>query len=433
MATRRQFKKQAFRILASDEIDIVVVAPHFLPELKKLPDDVLNVTRALNKIFEARHSGQILSSPTVVKSVSADLTPALGRMNDHISEEIYLAMDHCFPPSKDSFRITAYKAITEIIAQTSGRIFIGPEHCRNPEYIDHAINFTKEMTASGEAIKKLKPWVRPFLSSRLPEVQKVQQRREAVSKFFAPIIKERLESQEKHDDMMQWMMARDPSADLATRVVQQLGLTFAAIHTTSIMATNVLYSLAATPEYQAPLREEIRSVLADNGGRVTPLALQKMFKLDSYMKEVNRWYPTTMTTFRRYVQKPFVLSNGQVIPAGVLIEAPSDALNFDADIHKDPYTFDGFRFYKARENADAVKIARSQFVATNEDDIRWGLGKHACPGRFFAANEIKIILARLLLEYDIAMPDGLTERYKQIEFEKNIVPDPTKELLFKKI
>lgn len=138
-------------------------------------------------------------------------------------------------------------------------------------------------------------------------------------------------------------------------------------------------------------------------------------------------------TFRRYVEKPITLSNGQVIPAGVLIEAPSEAVNFDPALHDDPDTFDGFRFYKARQKGDTVKIARSQFVATNEEDLRWGLGKHACPGRFFAANEIKIIVSRLLLDYEIAMPDGLTERHKQIEFEKNIVPDPSKTLLFKKI
>jgi cytochrome P450 len=54
---------------------------------------------------------------------------------------------------------------------------------------------------------------------------------------------------------------------------------------------NSLYSLAAQPEYLEPLREEIRATLADNDGVMTYRALQQMEKLDSYMKEIMRFYP----------------------------------------------------------------------------------------------------------------------------------------------
>jgi cytochrome P450 len=55
--------------------------------------------------------------------------------------------------------------------------------------------------------------------------------------------------------------------------------------------TNILYTLAVTPEYIEPMREEIRNAMADNGGIITSRALQQMEKLDSYMKEVTRFYP----------------------------------------------------------------------------------------------------------------------------------------------
>lgn len=54
------------------------------------------------------------------------------------------------------------------------------------------------------------------------------------------------------------------------------------------------YSLAASPELVEELREEIRSVLADNDGTPTTVALQHMKKLDSFLKEVLRIYPATM-------------------------------------------------------------------------------------------------------------------------------------------
>ena len=44
-----------------------------------------------------------------------------------------------------------------------------------------------------------------------------------------------------------------------------------------------------------------------------------------------------------------------------------------------------------------------------------------------------MIVAKMILDYDIKMPDGLTERYAQIEIGRSISPNPTKKLLFKKI
>ena len=102
-------------------------------------------------------------------------------------------------------------------------------------------------------------------------------------------------------------------------------------------------------------------------------------------------------------------------------------------MYPDADEFDGFRFYKLRQSGNHSELSRSQFVSSNERDWLFGYGKHACPGRFFAANEVKIILARLLLNYDISMPDGLTKRYEQMRHEKMFGPDPGKTLLLKRI
>lgn len=96
--------------------------------------------------------------------------------------------------------------------------------------------------------------------------------------------------------------------------------------------------------------------------------------------------------------------------------------------------FDGFRHYRERKNAGTPGAqARTQFVAANEDNMVFGYGRHACPGRFFAANEIKMILARLLLDYDIGMPGGMMQRYKQVADGDFVNPDPTKEIVLTKI
>lgn len=72
-------------------------------------------------------------------------------------------------------------------------------------------------------------------------------------------------------------------------------------------------------------------------------------------------------------------------------------------------------------------------MTTNEQNLFFGYGKHACPGRFFAANEIKMILARSILEYDIKNVDGVEGRMKNIENGRSSTPDAAKQLMFKKV
>ena len=58
---------------------------------------------------------------------------------------------------------------------------------------------------------------------------------------------------------------------------------------------------------------------------------------------------------------------------------------------------------------DDAKSNSAQLVATSSDHLAFGHGKHACPGRFFAANEVKIALIMMLLQYDIAPKDDQAE------------------------
>ena len=45
------------------------------------------------------------------------------------------------------------------------------------------------------------------------------------------------------------------------------------------------------PEIVPELREEIREVLAESGGVFTSSALQKMKKMDSFLRETSRHHP----------------------------------------------------------------------------------------------------------------------------------------------
>ena len=50
--------------------------------------------------------------------------------------------------------------------------------------------------------------------------------------------------------------------------------------------TQVLYRLLANPEYIEPLRQEVEAVVAEEGW--TKAAMDKMHKIDSFLKETQR-------------------------------------------------------------------------------------------------------------------------------------------------
>lgn len=60
------------------------------------------------------------------------------------------------------------------------------------------------------------------------------------------------------------------------------------------------------------------------------------------------------------------------------------------DIYEDPEKFDGYRFLNRRK-VPGLEM-KSQLVSTSTDHLGFSHGKHACPGRFFAANEVKIAM-----------------------------------------
>lgn len=198
-----------------------------------------------------------------------------------------------------------------------------------------------------------------------------------------------------------------------------------------------MYDLAVRPEYVAPLREEIREILAAHGGEMSTHALQQMLKLDSFMKESLRLSPPLTTTFHRVVgRRGLSLPHGPKVPPGATIELPSRAIMRDpAHYEGDASEFDGFRHYRrrTRPGAGATDHARHQFVASHEQSLFFGYGRHACPGRFFAAQEMKMLLARLILEFDFKNADGSKERYPNIEIGPLIAPDEHKNLLFKRV
>lgn len=115
----------------------------------------------------------------------------------------------------------------------------------------------------------------------------------------------------------------------------------------------------------------------------------------------------------RMVTHPVTLSDGTVLPVGSRIMVSDDKLR-DPTIYPDPDKFDAARFARLREREGEKN--RHQYVSLSPNLLSFGHGQFSCPGRFFASNEIKIVLIFLLLKYDIRyVPDKRPPKVFTIE------------------
>lgn len=126
------------------------------------------------------------------------------------------------------------------------------------------------------------------------------------------------------------------------------------------------------------------------------------------------------------------------IPKGTFIAAAARPRHLDSTIYASPDTFDGFRFSKLHERQYGDDLTPGggssgmpfQLVTTTSDYLVWGYGRHACPGRFFAAVVVKMMLAYVILHYDVRFEDGL--RPKDVVVGTNYLPDPNAKILFRR-
>jgi len=255
--------------------------------------------------------------------------------------------------------------------------------------------------------------------------------------YLKPLIEERRmmleeygnEWSEKPNDMLMWLIeqaaARGQGIDMVVNMV--LMVNFAAIHTSSSSYVHALYHLAANPEYIKPLREEVEAVIREDGW--TKLSMQKMRKIDSFLRESQRFNGVNALSVMRMMMKDVTLSDGTYIPKGTFVAATAASEHRDESHYTNPHVFDPWRFSNMRE--DEGKGLRHQFVSTSVDYIAFGHGKHACPGRFFAANELKAMLAHTVLNYDVKL-EREGRRPDNIWLGVNILPSPTTNVMFRK-
>ncbi|KZL75806.1 cytochrome p450 [Colletotrichum incanum] len=319
-----------------------------------------------------------------------------------------------------------------LVARTSSRLFLGVELCRNQDWIRLSSAYTHVVFQAVQYLRQFPPIIRPVANQFLPVCQQTRAALKACREFLRPFVAARQakkaeaarngESEPVYDDALDWCQKeyaadRDPADS-------QISLAMVAIHPTTDQLTETMIQIARHPELFDALRREITTVLGKQGIQKT--ALHDLKLLDSVIKESQRLKPVSIANFRRVVVKDVTLSNGLRLKKGENVWI--DVVHmWDSDTWEDAGKFDPYRFVKLR---GTPKDHLAHLVSTSPDHMGFGHGRQACPGRFFAAHEMKILLCHLLLKYDWKLPEGF--EFSSLAYGLSLISNPGTKLLIRR-
>ncbi|KAF2649957.1 cytochrome P450 [Lophiostoma macrostomum CBS 122681] len=402
---KRFLYKDGLYSLWTTDMDRVVVSHKFMKDFMPLPRSTVRLTAS------RRHAGPYTGLDIAEESslqfevCAGQLSQSIGTLARPVLDEISYCMNEklrTVNKTGDSYALAVFPLMIELVTSGVARVFVGPELC-------------PKVTSDLQAHYRIfHPLVAPFLES----YRSIKSRFSLARQLLTPLIEERrLSNDGKYQDMMQWLIdsAKGKDAETDRLVRRMLFLNMAAIHTTAEVSAIVLMELCHRPECIVMIREEIRE--ATNNGRDISLAsLKKLKKTDSFIRESHRLDPLGFMTFNRHLAAPVKLSNGTLLPGNTYISMAHYPAQRDPEYYPDPLTFDALRFYNLRQKEGQAE--RHQFTAVGPDVFNWGVGKFACPGRFWASANIKLILVELLLKYDLGFPQGETKPERVVAGEK---------------
>ncbi|KAJ7445860.1 cytochrome P450 [Mycena latifolia] len=381
-------------------------------EVAAAPDDVLSFKEGVGETLQVAYlmGAEIEDDPYHHHTVRTTLTRNLGRCLPEVKDEIVCAFSDVLPLENDDWKpVTLLPSMMRIIARTTNRLFVGLPLCRNEAYLNISIAYTVAVFTRGAIINLFPPFLRPIVGRLMsPKEQALRD----VLKFLGPIISDRLAKEDelgpnwpdKPNDLISWLMQDAGPGRTVPGLARRVLITnMAAIHTSTMAIVDVLFDLAAYPSHISALREEVERVVREEGW--SKGALNNMHKVDSFIRESQRTNgagPLSLT--RKVVAKDgFRFSDGTFIPYGSFLSVSGRPVQHDPANYDNPEVFDGFRFSRLREQGQEAGegIFKNHMVSTAPEHLVFGHGKHACPGRFFAATELKTILAHVLLTYDV--------------------------------
>ncbi|RYP77686.1 hypothetical protein DL771_001054 [Monosporascus sp. 5C6A] len=407
----KKFDGKPYRLERGDA-DYVVLPARSITELNRLPVDTLNTRKHHSYSLLGHLTGMhvILKTNFHVKTLLGRISPAVSEFASPMAKRMTARLSHLLPQQAGPWAlIDPVDTLVQCVSEGLALTLFGPPICDDPELVRLCHEHTKTVFGLAFCMRIIPSFLQPILVWFLPAKWRLVRGWRTWDRIVIPEVRRRLQEEDldaaKRGDMISWMVRdaktpveRDPHVLTHLSAAVIAGATYSTANLTS----ESLVDLVAHPDVMEEVRAEIREKHAEIGGRWDMAALDSLSKLESALKETSRLLPGAMFVYQRAVEKDVKLSDGLQLKRGQFITTVSQeasiAHNAKLAPGQAPDSYDGMRFYER----DLERHRARPFRGLDGDVLTWGSGRWACPGRVVANMMIKILMVKLLDEYDFA-------------------------------
>ncbi|KAL4063965.1 cytochrome P450 [Scleroderma yunnanense] len=387
---------------------LVILNRNHSEDIIKASEDSLSFYEASTHTLQTEHTlgPEIRHNHYHISLIRSQLTRNLASLFPHMRDEFTVAFSELLDLKGNEWKsVPVYSTVRKIVCRTSHRVIVGLPLCRDRDWNELGLTYMSDIF---KEIMILRLIPRVLVPSLAKYVTKLTKRNSATAQYLNRIIAERRKAQgdskewtDKPCDFLQFLLDEGKETSVEQLAQRIMALNISSIH----ILAQALHHLAANPNYAQLLREEVEAVIHTDGW--TKDAISKMYKVDSFLRETQRLDGFSAVPIRRRAMKDVTLSDGTIIPKGIDVCIPGHAIHHDDDVYENPETFNPFRFVNV-EDEEGGGNTRNQMVAVHSEFLGFGLGKLACPGRFFAATMLKGILAHVVMSYDVKLEENAT-------------------------
>ena len=319
------YKRKPFYV-PTLEGDKLMVPPHFVDELKNLPDEQTDAAEPVFQAFESRYT--LLASRELLhrRTIRNHLYQNIDSQKEDLLDETRASIRDTVGPCQAWTEVSIAECMIQTIARVSMRALGGLELSRNQAWIKATIGSTDDAVLGAQRIKVWPSLLKPLVARYIPEISRCKQHYEDARKIIVPILeaREHIPELQRPNDFLTWMTdeAKGSEKDKTFLADMTLNISFTALFTSTAAVLQLLYDLCSMPEYIEPLREEIRSI-QEQYGKLDRVAIGQLYKLDSFMKESQRFNPLVLGMTQRRLDLLMIM----------LTRFPSDIHPMDLERH----------------------------------------------------------------------------------------------------
>ena len=152
------------------------------------PTSQLSFLQAVYDMFQGRYTHLGVHQEPVVATIKSELTKSIGDILPLIQEESDYAFRKEIGSPEDWTAIPVRATMLRFVALLSGRIFVGLPLCREEEWVQASINYTRDCMAVAYVSQMVPELIRPYIAPFLPQVRKAQRDLKFARDKMAPIV-----------------------------------------------------------------------------------------------------------------------------------------------------------------------------------------------------------------------------------------------------